>query len=225
MEMNLETEQAIGSRRFQGILKGLSNAKHDQVLLDQDEWVVVPTLGAIVRGWVLAVPRQHVLSFRDWAQVGGQSAHSILAKIQLELGIQPDELIWFEHGSSKEDTLVGCGLDHAHLHILIKPVFSFDAFVHLAVSSFTGTWCATPATESYSAIKDTKASYFVAGSGDRAISAIGVESAGSQYFRRIVAALIDAPSEWDYRRYAHVQNVEETILAYTRHKEAARRGR
>ena len=45
--------------------------------------------------------------------------------LRLHLGLGADEIVWFEHGPCSTGTSIGCGLDHAHIHVLIRPSFSF----------------------------------------------------------------------------------------------------
>ena len=220
----MEIGRAIGEKRFETLLNGVSAAKHDQVLLDRDDWLVIPTLGAIMPGWLLAIPRECMLNFRDWAAAGGESITSVLAQIEAELGLNPEDIIWFEHGPANAGTEVGCGLDHAHLHILIQPSFSFDAFSDRARSDFGVEWHKTTVGECYSILADTETSYFAAGSGSRAICVSAVEKAGSQFFRRVVAALAGNLAEWNYRHFAHA-HIEETTATFRRLERAASRER
>jgi hypothetical protein len=63
---------------------------------------------------------------------------------------------------------------------------------------------------SYAAI-DSSQSYFVAGHGDQFLLAQSVETAGSQFFRKAIARIVDRDAAWDYRSHPHMENVVETI--------------
>jgi ATP adenylyltransferase len=212
MEMkliNLHSE----NRRFDALLSGSSRAAYDRLLLDRGEWLVAPTLGAITSGWLLALPRRHALSFRDSAINGGPSPLSVVDEVRTHLGLKPEEIVWFEHGPAAANTVVGCGLDHAHIHILLRPSFSFEDFFDCARSATELSWRVLSASDCYARLAPTR-SYFMAGSADRAICAYDVEPAGSQFFRRIVANLVGVESSWDYRQFAHLPQVEETISMF-----------
>ncbi len=215
--------QSSGQRRFEALLSGVSQAAYDRPLLDRVDWLVVPTLGAVVPGWVLIIPRRQMLSFRDWATAADRPALSLLDEVTSHLKLQSDEVIWFEHGPAKAGTLVGCGLDQAHLHVLVRPRFSFDLFVDHVRAEANLDWTDVPATASYSGIPENL-SYLVAGSGERAIRAIGVETAGSQFFRRVVAALDGTGAGWNYHNSPHMPNIERTIATFRQLENAARRG-
>lgn len=218
--MALQIIQSEGRRRFDALLANAPGALYDQPLLARPDWVMAPTLGAIVPGWLLAIPRQWALSFRDVHLAGGQSACAVLEDVQCELGLSADEVIWFEHGPATAGTVVGCGLDHAHLHILIRPQFSFSSFVEHARADAALDWHEVPSVESYDMLGEST-SYCIAGCGDRAIVAQGVESVGSQFFRRVVASLVGDGSRWDYRSEPHMQHVEATVTLVRRLMDAA----
>lgn len=213
MEMKLTNLHGKGIRRFDALLSGSSQAVYDRPLLDRDNWIVVPTVGAMVTGWLLAVPRQRVLSFRDWAAKGGPPPLSVVEEVRVHLGLEPNEVIWFEHGPASAGTVVGCGLDHAHIHILLRPCFDRAAFFDRARLMSGFGWEETSALDCYSRLTPAK-SYYAAGSEDRAISACDVETAGSQFFRRVIADLTGFNSDWDYRRFEHLPKIEETISMF-----------
>jgi ATP adenylyltransferase len=213
-----------GNFRFNALLRGEGSAAHDKPLLDQPTWIVAPTLGAIIPNWLLAIPRQPVLSFREWGVNGGERPEAVLRAICMHLGLSLDEIIWFEHGPSTLGTTVGCGLDHAHLHILVRPKFSFSAFASRACTLADLAWQEHHVDCGYSALEG-EGSYCIAGSGDRSISASHVDAVGSQFFRRVVSAVAGVESVWDYRRFAHTKNIEITIETFRSLESAARRER
>lgn len=218
MEAHIVSEK----RRFEALLGNAISAAHDQPLLERREWVVAPTLGAIVPNWLLAIPRRPALNFRDWAATGGERAETVLHDIRKHLGLASKELIWFEHGPAIAGTTVGCGLDHAHLHILLRPTFTFTDFVARARGLARLNWQEGPVECGYVGL-DRNASYYIAGCGDRVITASHVEGAGSQFFRRIVGSLTGHDAEWDYRKFPHVENITRTIRAFRSLERAAQR--
>lgn len=220
MEKTLTNLQGTGTRRFEALLSGSSSALYDKPLLERDDWLVAPTVGAIVSGWLLVLPRKKLLSFRDWAKVGGPRPLSVVDEIRSYLGLEHNDIIWFEHGPASANTVVGCGLDHAHIHILLKPSFSHDEFFERARSMSELNWRASSISDCYQQLPSLK-SYFTAGSGEQAIWASDVEGAGSQFFRRVVASLADAMSDWDYRQFTNLQKIEETVSIFRRLENAS----
>lgn len=214
---------AGGSRRFDALLSGTGNAACDRPLLEGADWLVAPSLGAIVPGWLLLVPRRHRLSFREWGRDTGEDPDELLSEIRDRLGLSEDEVIWFEHGPASVGTTVGCGLDHAHIHILVRPPFRFSELELAAKASTSLVWQNAPFNQAYAALPHS-GSYLIAGSGHRAIFALDVETAGSQFFRRIIAQLVGLDAAWDYRRFSHDDNIAATISMVASLENPRRRG-
>jgi len=222
----LTVEIVMGKRRFETLLQGETShatASHDQPLLARADWLVAPTLGAIVPNWLLLIPRDAVLNFRAWRELRGRSPEQLLLNLRQHLGLSEDEIIWFEHGPRSAGTLTGCGLDHAHIHILVRPRFSFEAFAEKARSLSKLEWIAGTPEETHHRLTVNR-SYLIAGSKDTAILAQDVEATGSQFFRRVVGALADAGDAWDYRRFPHADHIAETIRTFRSLESVPRRG-
>lgn len=100
---------------------------YDQPLLETDSWVVAPTLGAIVPNWLIALPRHASLNFKSWQQATGHNPAEIVARVCAHLDLSVEQVLWFEHGPRDVGTVVGCGIDYAHLHILFDLDFTLDA--------------------------------------------------------------------------------------------------
>lgn len=107
-------------------------------LLESPNFVVLPSLGALVEGWVLLVPKQHFLSMGalpdSLIPEMQDLKRSVCAFLQDTYGTASA----FEHGPGQKERKVGCGVDHAHLHIL--PV-NFDLSVAVSPTcqqAFTG---------------------------------------------------------------------------------------
>lgn len=214
--VNTQEIGEIGHGRFRALLCGDSRvrAAYDHLLLQTHECVVGPTLGSIVPNWLLVVPRRPAVNFREWHTSSCIDPVRLIGEVLDELGTSRQRAIWFEHGPCAEGSIVGCGVDHAHIHILIDAPFSFDELAAAATESARLAWRRSRASEAYGSMP-ADASYLVAGSLSEAVLAEKVESAGSQFFRRIVAQLVGKPNEWNYRTHAHLENVRETLSTFT----------
>ena len=90
----------------------------DQVLHETDHFVVVPTVGALVEGWLLIITKQPYLC------MGGMPTgefHELSSLKELVCSVLSEcygDITVFEHGPSQPGQGVGCGVDHAHLHVL-----------------------------------------------------------------------------------------------------------
>lgn len=204
---SLEVQMPAG--RFDNILKGApSAAVYDTVLWDLGEVVVTPTLGSIIPHWVLAIPRDPAVNIARWSKDPQEPLH-LISQIASVAGYKLDQILWFEHGAPSIGAVTGCGVDHAHLHLLLQPPFSFEEFKAASRAAALIDWQEGNGNP-YETLRPD-ASYLVAGSSKRYFLAKDTDSVGSQFFRRIVASLAGVPNYWDYKRYSHLQNVKATL--------------
>jgi hypothetical protein len=130
-----------------------------------------------------------------------------LAKL---LGIAEREFVWFEHGPSDIGTVVGCGVDYAHLHVILHPPFLYEALADEAVRSSGLEWRNVQSSEIYCELPSNR-SYLAIGRGTDASFATDVESTGSQFLRRSVAKLVGREDDWNYRETPEHSNIERTV--------------
>jgi ATP adenylyltransferase len=196
--------------RFANILSdACPRPLYDTVLRDTGTMVVTPTLGSIIPNWILAIPKRHAVNAAHWAQDERNALLSAIKDITSSFGRDPRDVIWFEHGAAEPRSIVGCGVDHAHIHILLTPPFSFERFCE-EVQAEAGLGWSFGRGDAYAAI-DSSQSYFVTGHCDQFLLAQSVEAAGSQFFRKAIARVVDRDAAWDYRSDPHMENVVETI--------------
>jgi ATP adenylyltransferase len=213
MNSNLATRVNVG--RFASLLSDAEGVRphYDEVLFEVDGCVVAPTLGSIIPSWLLVVPRLQCMNFAHWQALTGLNPITLVQKVLAEYKLTSDRVISFEHGPAKGGSSLGCGVDHAHLHILVDAPFSFDAFLSATteiVCLHWEEWCPPAA---YSSI-DIESSYLFAASSGRAVVARHVQDIGSQFFRRAVANLIGQPDAWNYERHPHIANVLKTTSRF-----------
>jgi hypothetical protein len=198
--------------RFRSILSGACPAPlYDTVLWNLSDAVVTPTLGAIVPYWYLAIPRASVLSMAEGIAKSCASPLRYVNDVAERLRRRPEDILWFEHGASQSAAAIGCGVDHAHIHLLVDPPFSFTRMQEVVMSTAHLDWRQL-STNPYDAVS-TQNSYFVMAKGRQSFVANKVDSAGSQFFRRAIASLIGKPDVWNYKTHPHLKNVELTIAA------------
>src|SRR4051794_31502067 len=85
----------------------------DTPVYESESFVVVPTVGALVEGWLLVVPRKFRLCIARLAAAEFNELEGLLRDFLpvFEAAFGPASM--FEHGAAKMCTSVGCGVDHA----------------------------------------------------------------------------------------------------------------
>src|SRR5947208_1001749 len=88
-----------------------SRAPWNEPFLETENFVVLPSLGALVDGWSLLLPRQHFLSMGALPVNMREEAASLQAQVTGRLQSRFGEAITiFEHGPSAEKHGTGCGV-------------------------------------------------------------------------------------------------------------------
>jgi ATP adenylyltransferase len=185
---------------------------YDEILFEVDGCVVTPTLGSIVPNWLLIVPRSRVLNFAQWSVATRQSPLNLIKKVIDRRG-PAERIVWFEHGPAQSGSVVGCGVDQAHLHVIFDAPFSAADLTTGATENSVLDWFSVSANSAYSNLQGQR-SYLVVGSPEIAAYAQDVECVGSQFFRRLIACLSNQEDAWNYRTHPHLANVRETVRSY-----------
>lgn len=163
---------------------------------------IVPTRGSLLPGWLLVVPRIHVLNSRLLPAQSRALFRDAVRAAQTLVGSAFGPATLFEHGPSAPGTAVGCGIDHVHVHVV---ALSFDlvtaARVHPDGTSLE--WTTSP-------INDVSKGYLWVRTPDGAAwHATG--SIPSQFFRRVIASAIGMPAQFDWRLEANPAALRETL--------------
>ena len=198
--------------RFSGVFySDVDNTeKFNQVIAELDGNVVVPTLGSIVPNWVLAIPRDHSFNYRDHADKTGQNPFGIVSSLVSCFGVSLADILWFEHGAQFAGSATGCGVDHAHLHLIFAPQFSTSQFRDSVADASSADWKQMPAQTAYCRLQRTN-EYYVFGSGSTCFVNDSATNLGSQFFRKRVAELVGKSNRWDYREFPFDENVMMTL--------------
>jgi ATP adenylyltransferase len=185
----------------------------NEPLIETENFVVIPSVGALVEGWVLLVPKQHRISMgalpiekRNEAQEVEHRTRAILRRLYEK------PIVGFEHGPSAEQHGTGCGVDHAHLHLLpldcdlltyVRP------FVSPSIDWKGCNW--EDLAQAYAAGLDY---LYIRQEGKPALLAV-CQDFGSQVFRKAVASFLSMDSQFNWRDYPQIETVARTIGTLT----------
>lgn len=91
----------------------------NEVIANTEAHLAVASYGALLEGWSLAIPKRHALATADLEEGEWNNfiefTKQLVARVQRQYGVMP---VVFEHGPSGEGRLAGCGVDHAHVHVV-----------------------------------------------------------------------------------------------------------
>lgn len=206
--------------RFSQVLSCPSSRMEDQPLWRGIHSVIVPTLGMIVPNWFLIIPELHTFNFAQQTLAAREELAVLAATITDAVAVSGDELLVFEHGARHAGSAVGCGLDHAHLHLVVAP----SALVNTIWSAMEGDLEAeqkeTALDGLYQSI-DAEQPYYMAWRSGRRVLEQPARQEVSQRFRRIIAAAAGVPDQWNYREHPFHDNISNTIAAVRHRKPLA----
>lgn len=169
---------------------------------------VVPSLGALVPGWLLVAPIEHRLRVADCSSDERRVLAVVRRRVRLELEAMFGPVIAFEHGPRAPASGVGCTVDHAHLHVVPCDGPVFDITRSLApklswesATTMEAAWDSVDSEDAYVVIEQEDECWLAR---DRA------DLIPSQLFRQAIAELT-GDREWNWRTEPHFHNVDLTI--------------
>lgn len=180
----------------------------NEPLFESRNFVALPSLGALVEGWLLLVPKRHFISLGalpdsmlDEVQAFKQFLCSVITACYGTVSA-------FEHGPSAATRSVGCGVDHAHLHLAPIPFDLFAEVKPLLPSEII--WVQAGISECKAAYQRQNDYLYLEqpiSSGRLAVH----EGFGSQIFRRAIASQLGIPDEYNWREHDQLSKVLATI--------------
>lgn len=180
----------------------------DTVLAQSENFVVWPTIGSIVEGWLLVVPKQHYVCM-------GALPDELFAELDDLIGSLVPSLIGrygamtvFEHGPAQPNQPVGCGIDHAHLHVVPTECdLAAGAKRLLPELNWAAADCLRSAKEFHAL--DLPYLYLEQPLGKAYLATH--PNLPSQLFRKVIAAHVGQPDRYDWRLFPEERNVSSTV--------------
>jgi diadenosine tetraphosphate (Ap4A) HIT family hydrolase len=168
-----------------------------RIMMESRSFAVVPSLGPLVPGHCLLLPKSHVTSFARLA--GELDAEYQQVKAELKEGLRArfgSEATLFEHGMDAAGDRVLCSVDHAHMHFLPLPHALEPAMAQrreedwVEVDGRLGTL--------RDASRGREYVYYETQDGVRRL-ATRERPFESQYMRQVLAARVGRAERWNWR--------------------------
>jgi diadenosine tetraphosphate (Ap4A) HIT family hydrolase len=187
-----------------------SGAKWDREILRTEHFVAVPSVGALVPGWTLVVPRRPLRNLSEANSHERTELLGIADTVARPLGAHGKQVFCFEHGSRSAGSLTGCGVDQAHLHIVPLAFDLIEAAARHADGSIA--WPEPRITESPLDLLPWQGEYVALWRHADRLTMIGrVLCPTSQWVRRVIADELGIGSEWNYQTHPQIHNVDRTL--------------
>ena len=174
-----------------------------RILLEDDVFAVIPSLGPLTAGHSLLCPKSHIRSFASLdAELHAHYAKFRAALCEALQSLYGHEVHVFEHGMAREGDRIVCTVDHAHMHFVPLP-----GEVEIP---FREQWTAFDGSlESLRALAGDS-EYVLYSAPDekaRVLTANGMEIE-SQFMRRLIAEGL-GHRKWNWRTAPHAHAADE----------------
>jgi diadenosine tetraphosphate (Ap4A) HIT family hydrolase len=202
-----------GQCQFCAIAEGRGTNGVDEILQESENFVAVASVGSLTPGWMLIVPKSHQLSLAGSPAMEEFEAFSSDVAERISALFAGAPVRAFEHGANREGSPVGCGVNHAHLHLLPSTQSLIPFFPNASMSL---RWETSRFSDVAGRACGREYLYYCEHALDPvALGQIAVvQTPMSQFFRRAVASSIGQDAQFDYHAYPCLSNVERTIKLY-----------
>ena len=175
-------------------------------LLETNNFVVWPSLGALVPGWLLLVPKRHALCLATLkgdvaTELEGLESH-LRSQLASSYGLPVNS---FEHGPAQPGDPVSCTVDHAHMHVVPTQV----ELKLTAQNIVRRSWAPVTSLRQCLGIHERGLSYVYLRTPDGHQHALQGKSLPSQLMRRVIAQAFPR-EQWDWRLNHQLENVRDT---------------
>lgn len=186
----------------------------DRPIFESTNFVALASLGSLVEGWLLLVPKKHVISMGALDSRLTDELQHVKAVLAAQLHDQySQEVCVFEHGPSTSNRPIGCSVDHAHLHVVPLDFDLAEAAVPFLPDS--ASWQAATVDSCRTAFEAGQDYLFV----EQPVGIARIvtnDRFGSQILRKAIAARLGVPDEFNWREYPQLDVVARTITTLSR---------
>lgn len=190
-------EFAGHSQRFE---KSYGHLVPTRIIARSDRFVALPTLGQLFAGSLLILPIDHIETCASLTVDARKELGDLAAKMTLKAREFGHPVI-FEHGAT-EPTGGGCGIYHAHLHIVplpeLTPATALFPEHQARTVNMQQAWEALEGTHEYLLMSAGGQTLFSDLDGQ-----VGLYP--SQFFRRRIAEYFSLQAPWDWRAYTEAE--------------------
>lgn len=212
--MTAHTTQHPGtpSHRFLDLFARPSRAAPwDEILLETQHFVVVPTRGSLVEGWLLVIPKRWRLCMADLEDQEYEELIPLLDDIKSTLReCYGNGVILWETGPCREDTRTGCGVDHAHIHLV-----PWNRNILRSLDDYRGqitSWLPANSVRDTRQFHQNNIPYIYFDSDRTGPLVMDASEIPSQYFRQVIAYELGIPNEYDWKTHPKPGTARSTVL-------------
>jgi hypothetical protein len=182
---------------------------YDVELTSLGDFVVVPALGALIEGHLMIVTRNHYQSMAYLSEGELVQLSSFVQEVREVLSDAYNGVVVFEHGPALPMHSGGSCIDHAHLQVIPLKIDLLPDLLKCHACRSIGEMreliMLRHQTMPYFFYQNQLGQMYVSQPAD----------VPSQYMRRLIAAVLEKPDEWDYALFPNFELIEATVRKMT----------
>lgn len=190
---------------------------YNKSIFESKSFRVIPSLGSLIKGWLLIIPKECHLSFSSIKNpLNYDELYDLIQKLGGVLKKEYGDFVVFEHGPIVKESLVGCSVDYAHLHVVpirIDLIKESKQFLKKQI-----TWSSISGIQDTSQYYETQTPYlFVTDNFNNSFIGLS-EELPSQLFRRTIAKHTGIEMMYDWKEHSFLNNMQSTIQTLRKYK-------
>lgn len=178
------------------LLKENESEYKRRIAFENEHFVVIPSLGALVQGHLLICPKSH---YRSIAQIDKNLDADYLEILRLTIAFLNNHyntgVHLFEHGSAKNSNKIICTVDHAHLHLIPSNV----SIEQILFMKYNWIEIGDSLEEFRSVVGNDEYIYYQSPLGKKFIAHNSINGFESQYMRQVFNQAIHGHNNWDWK--------------------------
>lgn len=180
---------------------------YDKPIFETANFAALPSLGGFVEGWTLIVPKHPALNVQAVPKEMRGEFRGLARRVRAAVEKIYGEASFFEHGPVEIGSLMGCGTDQAHLHVV--------PFVFSELPKADAEWVSVGGEFPFDGPTAESDYLWVAAKGSAHVC--HPETVTSQFFREKIAESLGVTASWDYK----LRPCHETLRATSERLSAA----
>ena len=192
--------------KFCEIGAGIHRGEVDRPIVESDHYFAVSSAGGFVPGWTLIFLKEH--RFNMSYDYRNSAFIEFVRKVSTIVGKEYGRCVFFEHGATEPGSKTGCGVNHAHLHVV---PFSKSIEALVVENRPNYVWKDTKVSEIEDRLGD--AEYLFCsddfGGQRRGLSSI-LKEPESQFFRKVIASAVGLNDWYDYKKFPFEEMSSDT---------------
>jgi len=205
--------QIHGEQENDLISKLLNETQYTRrIILENESFVVIPSLGAITPGHSIICPKKHIKSIAQLDEKLEEDYYKIKEKIsRLLRKTYKSDIHYFEHGTARNSSKILCTVDHAHMHIIPCNVsielLLFKDLLWVEANNTISDLRDVVGSNEYIYYESPEEKIFVAKN--------ICEEFESQYMRKVFKLALNQNSDWNWRETPKAEEANEVYKLLT----------